>query len=78
MHPYEVEIYVRQRQHEIQLAFEHQRLVTEFRQSVPAWRGRMLWRLGSTLIGYGRCLCRASGISATTAEHESNGNLVLR
>ncbi len=77
MHPYEVEIYVRQRQQEIQLAFQHRRLVTGLRRSVPAWRGRMLWRLGSMLIGCGRRLCRASGISAATADHGSNGRLAM-
>ena len=78
MHPYEVEIYVRHRQQEIQLAFDRQSLLTEFRRPVPAWQGRLLWRLGSMLIGCGRRLCRASGISASANEHPGRVDLAIR
>ncbi len=78
MHPYEVETYVREQQHVIQLAFDRRRLITEIRRPFPAWRGRVLWRLGSMLIGCGRRLRRASGVCGTAAGHRGRVDLALR
>jgi hypothetical protein len=69
MHPYEVEIYVRQRQRELQLEIEHLGAAYSRRVPPPGWQDRLLWGVGRILIRCGRRLCRASGMPLSAPEH---------
>jgi hypothetical protein len=66
MHPYEVEIYVRHRQRELQLEIERLKGVYSPPAFQPGWLDRLLWGAGRMLIRCGRRLCRASGIPLST------------
>jgi hypothetical protein len=68
MHPYEVEIYVQERQRDILAATATLQGRQIRRASRPRWQVRLLWGLGRVLIRCGRRLCRASGIPPSAAD----------
>ncbi len=78
MHPYEVEIFVRQQQREIGVEIDRLQLAAALPETRAAWPGRLLWQLGRILIGCGRRLCRASGFRGVIAEPPERADLSLR
>jgi hypothetical protein len=66
MHPYEVEIHVRERQRDILAATEYLRVRRTRPALRPRWQVHLLWGLGRILIRCGQRMRRASGFAIST------------